>query len=384
MNRNILHTNKVYLSALDSYDFDKVKEVLFPLFENVICDNGFDKAYFDGKKVTIKPNLLAKIEVEKCVTSHPSFVKAACEYFCSLGAIVTVADSPGGVYNKSAFHGICAQTGMYDAVKETGASVNEDFGHEMKSDHDISKYSFNIINPIAEADVVVNLARLKTHALCEMSASVKNMFGSIPGLQKAEQHARFPERLSFADMLCDLCELTAPQINIIDAVICMEGNGPSGGTLRKMGAVIASCDPFSADVLGSYLMGYTPDEVGTVQRAVKRGLCAKDVNELCIIGEDKEKYKAKFIRPDSRAGGIVKQIPTIFGGRLRVALEPRPTVKKSLCVGCAVCAKNCPVDAIEIKEKKAFIDKTKCIKCYCCQEFCPQEAVKAKSSLFIH
>ena len=65
-------------------------------------------------------------------------------------------------------------------------------------------------------------------------------------------------------------------------------------------------------------------------------------------------------------------------------LEPRPTVKKKLCVGCGICAKNCPVDAIDIKENKATIDTHKCIKCYCCQEFCPREAVKAKSSLFIH
>lgn len=384
MERKIKHTDRVYLSALESYDYDRVKEVLFPLFENVINDNGFDKSYFGGKRVTVKPNLLAKVEVEKCVTSHPSFVKAACEYFVSLGASVTVADSPGGIYNKASFHGICTQTGMYDAAKDTGAVINEDFGHEMKSDHEVSKFSFNIINPIANADVVVNLARLKTHALCEMTAAVKNMFGAIPGLQKAEQHARFPERIRFADMLCDLCEITAPQINIVDAVICMEGNGPSGGTLKKVGAVIASCDPFSADVLGSYIMGYEPCDVGTVECAVKRGLCPENAAELCIIGEDKEKYKSKFIRPDSRAGGIVKQIPTIFGGKLRVALEPRPVVKKSICVGCGICAKNCPVDAIEIKDKKAFIDKTKCIKCYCCQEFCPKEAVKAKSSLFIH
>ena len=278
MERRINHSKKVYLSALDSYEYEKVKNVLFPLFDNIILENGFNRAYFESKKVTIKPNLLARVEVEKCVTSHPSFVRAASEYFCALGASVIVADSPGGVYNKASFHGVCEYTGMYEATKDTGAIVNEDFGYQLESDHEISKFNFNIINPIAKADVVVNLARLKTHALCEMSASVKNMFGSIPGLQKAEQHARFPERIRFADMLCDLCEITAPQINIIDAVICMEGNGPSGGTLKKVGAVVASSDPFAADLLGSYIMGYDTNEVGTVECAIKRGLCAKSVD----------------------------------------------------------------------------------------------------------
>ncbi len=384
MKRTIATTNRVYLSQLCDYEYDNVKGVLFPLFDSICTDNGFDKGFLDGKNVTVKPNLLSRSAADKCVTSHPSFVKAACEYFTALGANVTVADSPGGLYNHSSFSGICKETGMTEAVKGTDAVINDDFGYQMTHDKECSKFGFNIINPIKNADVVVNLNRLKTHALCEMSAAVKNMFGSIPGLQKAEQHARFPEEIKFADMLCDLCLMTSPQINITDAVIAMEGNGPSGGTLKKVGVVTASANPFMCDVLNCYLMGYDYDEVTTVKCALQRGLCVNGVQELDIIGESPEKYASKFVRPDSRAGGIVKQIPSIFGGHLKTALEPKPKVKKSLCVGCGICANNCPVEAIEIKKNKAKINKEKCIKCYCCQEFCPKEAVKARSVLFFH
>ena len=180
-------------------------------------------------------------------------------------------------------------------------------------------------------------------------------------------------------MLCDLCLITAPCINIVDAVICMEGNGPSGGTLRKVGAVLASANPFALDYVASSIMGYGKDEVGTVRASIQRKLCPDSLEGINIMGNSLSEFACKFKRPDSNAGGIVKQIPSIFGGRLRDALERKPTVKKSLCVGCGICKNNCPVDAIEIINKKATIDKMKCIRCYCCQEFCPKEAVKARN-----
>ncbi len=377
--KKIILTNRVYLEALHDYEYEKVKPAVFELLKKVCLDNGMEEEFFKGKNVAVKPNLLSKSAVERCVTTHPSFTQAACEYFVALGANVTVCDSPGGLYNKGAVFGIGKETGTKEAAEKAGAVFNEDFGFELCMDKEYSVYSFNIINPLRQADVIVNLARLKTHALCEMTAAVKNLFGSIPGLQKAEQHARFPKKADFANMLCDLCLINAPQINIVDAVVCMEGNGPSGGTLRKMGAVFASANPFSLDLACSHVMGYGKDEVGTVKASRERGLCPDTVDELEIIGDSLDKYICKFKRPDASAGGIVKQIPSIFGGRLRDALERKPTVTNKKCVGCGICKNNCPVDAIEIKNKKAVIDKTKCIRCYCCQEFCPKEAIAARN-----
>ena len=378
-NRRIFHTNRVYVHSLGDYEYENVKQVVFDLLRKICLDNGMEGCFFKDKKVAVKPNLLSKSAVERCVTTHPSFTRAACEYFVSLGAYVTVCDSPGGIYNKATFFAVGKETGTKEAAEKAGAVYNEDFGFEPCSNKEYSAYSFNIINPLREADVVVNLARLKTHALCEMTAAVKNFFGSIPGLQKAEQHARFPKKDAFANMLCDLCLINAPQINIVDAVVCMEGNGPSGGTLRKMGAVFGGADPFSVDLACSHVMGYSVDEVGTVRAARKRGLCPDSVLDLEIVGEQLDKYTCKFKRPDSNAGGIVKQIPSIFGGRLRDALERKPTVKKKKCVGCGICKNNCPVDAIKIDDGRANIDKTKCIRCYCCQEFCPKEAIEARN-----
>lgn len=370
---------KVYLSACKSYDTETLRAVLYPMLDGMLADNGIEKAELADKKVVLKPNLLAKREAEAGITTHPAFIAVCGSYFAALGAKVTVADSPGGVYNAPALDGIYRVTGMERACGECGATLNRDTSSVPVSNTAISPHHFEIIRPLAEADLIVNLCRLKTHALCQISAAVKNLFGSIPGLQKAAQHARFPARADFADMLCDLCRINAPQLNITDGVIGMEGNGPAGGTLREVGAVIASANPFASDLLAAYIMGFKPNEVGTVKSAVKRGFCPKEISELKIVGEAPEKFACAFQRPDASAGGLLGQLPTIFGGGLQKFLEPKPRVNPSKCIGCGECARNCPVSTIKVVSKKAHIEPSACIKCYCCQEFCPVKAIRVKS-----
>lgn len=371
---------KVYVSALDCYDYDKVAETLFPIIEQMLADNGIEKGTLEGKNVLLKPNLLAKREAEAGITAHPSFVAAAGKFFTELGASVTIADSPGGVYNQSTLEGIYKATGMNEAAQRSGAVLNKDTGFAAVHKPEICTTKFNIINPINNADLIVNLARMKTHALCEVSLSVKNMFGSIPGLQKAEQHARFPKRDDFAQMLCNLCLVTAPQINIIDGVCGMEGNGPAGGTLKKVGVVVSSANPFAADMLAAKIMGFKENEAGTVECSIKYGYCPEKVEDLQIIGDDYTKYESRFIRPDASAGGLLKQLPSLFGGRVQKMIEPKPVVNRSKCIGCGECMRNCPVSTITITAKKAKINTKACIKCYCCQEFCPVKAIKVKSN----
>ena len=158
----------------------------------------------------------------------------------------------------------------------------------------------------------------------------------------------------------------------------MEGNGPAGGTLKKVGVVLASVNPFASDLAAAHLMGYEPEEVGTVRAAVKRGLCPKTAAELTLDGEPLDRFASRFRRPDASAGGLVKQIPTIFGGGLQQLLAPRPRVNRAKCIGCGACMRNCPASTIEIVDKKAHIKPKACIKCYCCQEFCPVKAIEIK------
>ncbi len=375
--------SNVYTSACSEYDFDLIKPIVYAHFDNIIKEH-FADFDFDEKKVALKPNLLAKRSPDAGITTHPDFVRASAEYFLEKGAKVVICDSPGGVYNSAVMTGIYNVCMMKKAADESGASLNYDMGHtEMyNKEGEVSK-SFNIINPLANADFVVNLCRLKTHSLCNMSAAVKNMYGSIPGLMKAEQHARFPAQKDFSRYLIDLCCTVAPSINVIDAIVAMEGNGPAGGTLKKIGLVMSSANPFVLDLVASHIMGYEIDDVLTVKNSILRGLCPESHDAVTVIGESVEKYVSVFKRPDSSAGGLIKQMPDLFGGRLRKMLEPRPVIRKKKCIGCGECAKCCPRETISIIDKKAVIKYDKCIKCYCCQELCPMKAVEIKRNPFM-
>lgn len=92
---------------------------------------------------------------------------------------------------------------------------------------------FSIINPIAKADMVISVAKLKSHCMTGLSGGVKNLFGCVPGLLKPELHSRFPKPELFCRMLLDLCELVRPVVTVVDAIVAMGGDGPAGAALSR-------------------------------------------------------------------------------------------------------------------------------------------------------
>ncbi len=376
MKRKLKLTNKVYLSSCKTYQKEEVSQVLYNLFDKICADNNFTD--FSGKKVVLKPNLLAKRAPDMGVTTQPSFVIAASNYFSEKGAEVIIADSPGGVYHPTILKSLYRVCKMDEA---TAAVLNLDVESEQVKYND---KEFSIIKPLVEANIVVNLARMKTHTLCDMTAAVKNLFGSIPGLIKAEYHAKYPNKNVFSEMLVDLCLANAPQINIIDGIIGMEGEGPANGTPIKTGLVIGSANPFAADCLCAHLMGYDSSEVDTVRISKERGLCL-GVEELDVIGEEISAFRYKFKRPkgSKTSIGLLKILPKFVKRKFEKKV-PHPFVLQEKCIGCGECARCCPAETIVLKDKKAYINYDKCIKCYCCQELCPQKAVVVKKIKIKH
>ena len=362
-------TNRVYLTPCKNYRPEIAEAALLPMLENIIKDNGFD-GNWKGKKVVIKPNLLAKRAPSAAVTAQPVFVEKAAKYFTERDAEVIIADSPGGLYHPKLLERLYETTGMKEAAEKSGARLNLDVSSGQKGD-------FTLISPLLEADLIVSVGRMKTHMLCDMTAAVKNMFGSIPGAKKAEYHAKYPDKRDFCSMLVDLCLENAPQINIIDAVVAMEGNGPASGTTKRVGALLGSANPFALDLLSSSMMGYAPEEVLTVDISRERGLCPQCANALEIIGADSVKYTHKFKRPKaSRTAGLLKLLPRTIASRLKK--ERKPVIIEKKCIGCGECVRSCPAETMELVNKKAVIHRDNCIKCYCCQELCPQKAVVVK------
>ena len=231
-----------------------------------------------------------------------------------------------------------------------------------------------------EADAIIDFCKLKSHGMLGMSAAVKNLFGTIPGLKKPEVHYKFQNDAEFADMLVDLNEYFKPRLAICDAVVGMEGNGPTAGTPRQIGAIIASKSTYYADVVGAELIGMNIDGLPTLQAAYERGFAPASSKNLRVYGDIRaltvDDFKAPPVRGLSfmRKGNVLHFIS-------KAALEHKPTLKKRLCAGCGECARMCPAKAIEMKNKKPHINREKCIRCFCCQEFCPRAAMVAHRPL---
>ncbi|MDD3214580.1 MAG: DUF362 domain-containing protein, partial [Eubacteriales bacterium] len=202
---------------------------------------------------------------------------------------------------------------------------------------------------------------------------VKNLFGCIPGLQKPEWHYLRPSVETFSEMLIDLAETVKPSLTLLDAVDCMEGNGPGGGKLRFMGYTLASRSVYALDEQAAALMSLRPVMAPTIRYARKRGL--SDPAAIELVGDPVLPANPPFQLPDAIATSerffTVNGLFHHFFGRKRTY----PHIRTEACTGCGRCAESCPRHIIDIVEHKAVIDRKGCISCFCCQEMCPAHAV---------
>ena len=374
--------NKVSITACESYT-----QARQALEEALHLIGGLDWVQ-PGMKIAVKANLVSMLKPEAAATTHPALLQALAQMLCEKGAQVTIGDSPGGIYTKVYLDRIYAVTGMKEIPKTTDAKLNWDFSVK-QADFPQGKVNkeFAYTGWLDNADAIINVCKLKTHGMMTLSAAAKNIFGAVPGTVKPEYHYRFPEPADFADMIIDLNEYFKPRLHIIDGVVGMEGNGPTAGTPRPIGILIASENPHAADLLGASIIGLAPQEVPTLVAAQRRGLIPNTAEELDICGID---WKARII-PDYQ---LVKAVRSLrfnrgsekFFGRISAAvmdraLASKPKLIPADCIGCKECYKVCPADAIEMIRKKPKIHRNKCIRCFCCQEFCPKGALKVQRPL---
>lgn len=336
-----------------------------------------------GMRIAIKANLVSFLRPEKAATTHPVLLCELVKLLCAHGAEVVVGDSPGGLFNSAFVGRVYAATGM-KAVEQAGGRLNHNF-EEKDAQFPEAKVckSFRYTAWLDDADVVIDFCKLKTHGMMAMTCGAKNMFGVIPGTMKPEYHFRYPDPRDFARMIVDLNEYFKPRLTIVDAVECMEGNGPTGGSPRYMGALLAGESPHKVDLLCAKLIGLDRQEVPTLEAALERRLIPETAEGLNVLG-DSDKYIIsdfkRIVTGNSHLfSGNGKSLKgKVTGVLLDKVLAQKPKLIPSKCVGCRVCYQICPVKAIQMTGEKPKIDRKKCIRCFCCQEFCPQSAMVVK------
>lgn len=378
----------VYLSHCPNYDIPALAAQMKTAFEAL----GITDKLISGKKVLLKPNLVMAKKPEFGATSHPAFMEALTAVCFDLGAeSVTLADSPGGPYNAAALALVYRTCGM-DSITDKRMVLNQDYTWQTVNTSGVKLKSFHILNAIMQADVVIDVCKLKTHSLTGMSCAVKNLFGIIPGVEKFEMHSSYPQVSDFSEMLVDLAEYLVNEKNFIavcDGVLSMEGNGPTHGVPKKTDLFLASRSPFALDVIAEHIMKLD-GRIIHLDCAAKRGLVSRNFIDIPLLGQwdSASCPQFDFQPPDTEAGKFLRNLPNFMGGRLAKLFETKPEILKNKCIGCGKCVTSCPMHTITVEQKNngrkcAVIHRKDCIRCYCCQELCPIGAVGTKQNPLI-
>ena len=360
----------VSVVACETYDASIVRQRLIAALAPL---GGIDRFVRPGMRVLLKPNLVNGAELDRAITTHPMVVQATAELVQRAGGTVIIGDSPGGPLEKNAL--VWRKTGMVEAAERTGATLVRFDGVEWRR---LDGNDYFIARPVFEADLVINLPKLKTHILTLYTGAVKNLFGTIPGTRKREVHCRAPGVKDFGQALVDVLEIVSPGLTIMDGILGQEGNGPGmGGDPRHYGCLAASTDPVALDAVITQAMGYRSGEVLHVAQAGARGLGASDPGVIQIEGNRRALSFGRVILPKAR---WYFRVPSWVSAPVSRVSRVRPRLDVAGCLGCGRCVEVCPQGVI-MPGRPPLFDLDNCIGCFCCAEVCPQGAIMPHRNL---
>ena len=333
-----------------------------------------------GMKVVLKPNLVMSSKPEQAIITHPAFTAAVGKCVQKAGGRVVIAESPGGPYTPAAMKAMFRATGYRDMAEACGFTLYTDCkSREVTLPQAKRCRELSVVEPFLDRDYLIDLPKLKTHSMVGFSGAVKNLFGTVPGLQKPELHCRFPEREPFSEMLCDLCHFLGPDLSLMDGIWAMEGNGPTGGQRRDLHVIAGSESPWALDVAAASLVGLEPEKIVMLREGHERGYGPLDLSELELVGDPMETLLAPdFLKAQASSTDFIDRLPKFLRPAAKKLATPYPRIDKKRCVGCGKCAESCPQHTISLREGKAVIRYQNCIRCFCCHEMCPKHVVQIK------
>jgi uncharacterized protein (DUF362 family)/NAD-dependent dihydropyrimidine dehydrogenase PreA subunit len=344
-------------------------EVIKPIVEKMLDSKGPDWIK-TGTRVLVKPNLLLPSKPEEGIVTHPLITRCVAEYLLDKGAEVQVSDSPG-IGN---FHRLIRETGYAGALNDLDVKLKA-FDQSVKVDIGEPFGSVEIARDAVEADVVINLAKLKTHAQMYLTLGVKNIFGTVVGLRKPEWHMRTGvDRRMFARLLVQIHQAVSPDFTIVDGIIALEGQGPGkSGHPRELGLLVGGASGYAVDKTICTLLDLNSRQLLTCEQSqiLEYFDGAVHVNGNIEILDD-------FRFPELNSLSLGSDGLNRF---MRKHAIQKPVVDNDMCKLCGECWKICPANCIGHNIRGIFFDYDPCIRCYCCLEVCLHGAIRAREPM---
>lgn len=372
----------VVLDKCIGYDMDHIKHIIKSSFEAL---NLVELLQNKELSVYLKVNGLAPFPKEKAITTHPVFVQAVIQTLKSYGIKhITVGDNPAvrdmiSVFKKCGIYDVCMSEGVRLSDNSTLCQITNPDGVLYKD--------FEVSAEMMEADLLINLPKLKTHSFAYLTCAQKNLFGTIYGLSKASWHVKAADPMSFGEAINDLYGAILHTfrlktiLHICDGILALEGDGPStGGHPKQFGAVLASLDAVALDRVALEIAKLNPNDSFINLIGGYREYGVFQLDKINIVGNNTDVFEPLFLEPPK------KTIPALSLLKIQaiknMTLE-YPVINANLCIKCGECAKICPPQTMKFKKNEfPTLDSNKCIRCWCCQEVCPQNAIfKSKRPL---
>lgn len=367
--------------AIQKINNNDIKTAVFKALEMIDAQELMEN---DNKTVILKPNILMGKPPERAVNTHPEVVRSVIQWVKQFNpSKIYVCDSSGG-----------QKPGITKlAMKESGIlTVCEEEGVECVPFENTTREQYRVPDPlelkeftssrvIKDADIIINIPKIKTHWQCMLTCCIKNMFGIILLGNKAKTHGQFPKLDRFHGALADIYSVSKPQLTVVDGFFCQEGNGPTQGNVVRLDLILAGYDGVALDTAVCKIIGFDPKEILYLTKAEQKKLGTTNLENVEILGEKIEDVFHEFKRPKRRS--ISVPLPRWLSNYIGDTIF-KPTVKfNSKCKLCNTCWSNCPTGAITRPNlfKKVTTpkwNKKKCIGCYCCVELCPHEAINFK------
>lgn len=256
----------VSLIRAKSYEQEALRESLTTLLAPLGGIGAFVKR---GDRVLLKPNLLTGSRPTKECTTRPELVRAVAEMVMAVGGKPFLGDSPAFGSAK----GVATANGLLPILEDLNIPIVEFHGKRYQTVND----NFNhllLSKEAMDADVIINLPKVKSHAQLTVTLGVKNLFGCVPGKMKAWWHFEAGKDASrFGEMLVETARAINPNLTILDGIIGHEGNGPSGGEPRNLGVLAASNNVFALDRAVLEILKVDPLQVPTITASQRLGIC---------------------------------------------------------------------------------------------------------------
>jgi len=366
----------VAITHVSNYNIETIRQAVSHQLQLL---GGMDKFVQPGQKVLIKPNMLAGKSPEKAVTTHPEVVRAVIEETQRAGGVVLVGDSPG--IGKS--EQVARKCGIMQVIEETGATFTPFTESVVVPSQGGVFQHLELAREALDADVIINLPKLKTHQMMGMTCGVKNMFGAVVGMRKIRIHLQAGTNKDFfATMLLELAEHLNPALTLVDAITAMEGEGPGSGDPVHIGALLASSSPQAVDTVACDLLNLPAKSVWTQKVALETERTGSRLEEIELTGDSLEAIRPSKFKP-AKSTDVNFNLPDFLKKPLKKSMTARPEPLHNICTRCGECVRSCPPQAMIIEKGQLKIDFDRCIRCFCCHELCPQGALKTEQGLLL-